>query len=273
MLLLGNSLLQQKSTSLEKANLKLRLQELCNTNLSDDNIDSLIQQNFAKIECYADLLLFVQTSKAFFVIIFGETAVFALQITSLEQHVVDERILYECMFKVDLLFGIKFAYAIDRISQTFLTKCMDRSSIGVIDPSFYDMSFLTSGVQHQRFSGILPPCLVQTSTITSVIASKQKDATKGDHKEGKGKPKEDRFVVNENRRLEWIIPESVRVGDVFPADAMKEVPDFKTGVKCCVHFHSKGWCFKNCGLAESHADLSKTVGETYHTWQAKHRKA
>ena len=144
------------------------------------------------------------------------------------------------MFKVNLLFRMKFAYTIDRILQTFLTKYLDCSSIRVINLFFYDISFLTSSVQHQRFLGILPPCLVQNSTIVLVIADKHKVTTKGDNKEGKGKPKEDRFVVNKNRRLEWIIPESVRVGDVFPADAMKEVPEFKTGVKYCMHFYSKG---------------------------------
>ena len=59
LLLLGHSLLQNKSNTIEKTNLNFKLQELYSSSLSDDNINTLIQQNYTKIHTYGDLLLFV----------------------------------------------------------------------------------------------------------------------------------------------------------------------------------------------------------------------
>ena len=160
-------------------------------------------------------------------LILGETSIFVLQMTSLVNYVEDKRILYECAFVNDMLFGMKFAYSIDRIFQTFLTKCMDRSSISTIDPSFYGVSFLMSGVQHQRFTGTLPPSLM-------VQVGQEAQYSKKSLSKPKEKVKEDRYVLNESHRLEWILPESSCVSDIFGSEALKEVPVFKGECKCCV---------------------------------------
>ena len=68
---------------------------------------------------------------------------------------------------------MKFACALDRMLQTFLTKCIDRAFIAQIDPSFHDMSFLTSMIQHQRFTGMLPPCLMESANPKFMSENKE----------------------------------------------------------------------------------------------------
>ena len=160
---------------------------------------------------------------------------------------------------------MKFACAVDMLFQTFLTKCMDVPSIAQVDPHVYDISFLTSMVQHQRFTGSLPPCLMQSSTPSC-------ESPKNEIKKRKDpKTNEERSVVNKKKRLEQIIPETSRIGEVFNSEAIKCVPVFKDEAKVCVRFHSKGHCLSNCGLKASHVDLPAKVGDQYHTWQLKYR--
>ena len=64
--------------------------------------------------------------------------------TVLVVHVEDEGLLHEIAFEVDPFFGTKLAYAADRLFQTFLTKFMDMPTVAQVDPSFYDISFITS---------------------------------------------------------------------------------------------------------------------------------
>ena len=102
--------------------MKCRLQVMHAKTLSDDNVDSLMQTNYAKIASYPDLLLFVQISKGFIIVILGEKSVLVLQIGSLVKHVEEELTLHECYFNMDPLFSMKFAHAIDITLQTLLVK-------------------------------------------------------------------------------------------------------------------------------------------------------
>ena len=151
---------------------------------------------------------------------------FVLQIIALQAHAQDERILRECAFAIDSLFGMEFTCSIDRVLQTFWTKCMDRTSIDQIDPSFYDVSFLTSSVQHQRFTGTSPPCLLSGNDSFEKL-----DAEKSKEKKRKDKNLGDRWQINENKRMEWMLTKSTHIGEVFTTEAFKEVPDFASGKK------------------------------------------
>ena len=50
--------------------------------------------------------------------------------------------------------------------------------------------------------------------------------TEEQHVSKKISAKEDRCVKNNNPKLEWILPESYRVSDVFSEESLNEVPDF-----------------------------------------------
>ena len=100
---------------------------------------------------------------------------------------------------------------------------MGRSSVGQKGTSFCDAYFLTSGVQHQIFAGILSPCLSDAKFANAY--TKEKPVSK------KGSSKEERCVKNNYQNLEWIVPDSTRVSDVFSEEALKEVPAFRGDCK------------------------------------------
>ena len=120
----------------------------------------------------------------------------------------------------------------------FLAKFTDRLQNFQRDPSFYDASLLTRGLQCQSFIGMLPPCLSNLDTANP-IANEQSPT-----KIGKltGKLTEYFCVKNEDKKLEWILSESTRVSDIFSAESLKDVPNFKDDCKCCARYYSKG-CF------------------------------
>ena len=182
LILLGNSLLHNNNSLTEKESLKLQLQETYDNQLYDENIAALILLNFVKINCHADLVVFVKNSKIFLCVILGDNYIFVVQLSILWIHLEDESILYECAFKSDPLFGMTFVHALERVLQNFLTKHMDRASIVQIDPSFYDISFydisfLTSMMQHQRFAGMLPPCLMESASPKFISEDKDNNHT------------------------------------------------------------------------------------------------
>ena len=104
-----------------------------------------------------------------------------------------KEILNECYFKMDSLFGITFAHDIERMLQTFLLKCMNRSSFVQIDPLFYDTSFMTSKVQQRLFIGMLPPCISDTK-YTNIVTEEQPTSKKNS-------TKEDKHVKNNDSKL------------------------------------------------------------------------
>ena len=107
----------------------------------------------------------------------------------------------------------------------FLDKCMDCVCIGHINPSSCDMSFITSSDQHQNFVGTLPPCV-----LFGYNSAKKLEINKSKrYRKNIDKKKEDSYQVNDSKRMEWMLPESTRVGEIFTAEAINRVPDFTPG--------------------------------------------
>ena len=98
----------------------------------------------------------------------------------------------------------------------------------------------------------------------SQTSGKSKEDKDNKKSKNKGKAKEDRYIANDNQHLEQILSELVYVGDVFGAEALKEVPEFTPRCKCCIHWHSKRFCFGNCGMKESHQKMSSKTPKAYY---------
>ena len=137
---LGQSLLHQKSSATEKATLALQLQELYSSNLSSDNIQALIQSNYAKVKGYTDLSRLVNAAYVFLVILLGDMAAFTLKFEIVKSHVQTDYYYYEIQFQLDPLFGVKFIQKLDRTFQLFLSKCMDRPTLQQVGPSACNLS-------------------------------------------------------------------------------------------------------------------------------------
>ena len=118
---------------------------------------------FVQISNHDELRSWPTISRTFLIIVLGPKVISVFQISVLAQHVEDKGLFRSRAFKVDVLFGVEFACAVDRLFQTFLMLCMDSSSIALIDPSFCDISFLIFMVQRQRFAGMLPLHHMQSS--------------------------------------------------------------------------------------------------------------
>jgi len=255
-------LLHQKSSATEKATLALQLQELYSSNLSSDNIQALIQSNYAKVKGYTDLSRLVNAAYVFLVILLGDIAAFTLQFETAKSHVQTDYYHYEVQFQLDPLFGVKFIQKLDRTFQLFLSKCMDRPTLQQVGPSACNLSGFIDDVENSTFIGSLPPALTQQSPV--ITPSPKKDQRK---------PSDSRSVTNDSKKPEWIIDEKLRISEVFSKEALKEIPDFKPGMSCCARYASKGHCFTNCPMAESHCVWPKAVQSQCHSWQSKHRHA
>lgn len=114
LLFLGDSSLNGKSSTAEKAALTLRLQELYNKSLSEENIQTLVSSKYASVKDYTELSRLVEASNAFIEILLGDDSAFSLQFNLVNDHVKTEYYYYEMQFQLDPLFGLKFVQKLDR---------------------------------------------------------------------------------------------------------------------------------------------------------------
>ena len=184
----------------------------------------------------------------------GNDSAYALQSNLVKEHVKSEYYYYEMQFQLDTLFGLKFVQKLDRKFQLFLSKCMDRPSLKVIGPSACDLSSFIEDVENGIFIGSLPPALSSDSSRLQSDSPGKKD---------KKKSTSNGSVNNKSKKPEWQIGDK-RVGEVFSKEALSKIPEFKTGVSCCARFASKGYCFDNCSLRESHCEWPTDVQKAYH---------
>ena len=60
---------------------------------------------------------------------------------------------------------------------------------------------------------------------------------------------------NKNKRLEWMIPEEMKIDNVFNDEVLHCIPFLDDGNNTCIHFHSKCYYVNNCKHKESHKVL------------------
>ena len=137
--------------------------------------------------------------------------------------------------------GMKFTNSADRLFQIFITKCMDRSSIVLIDHSFYDTSFLIIMVQHQHLATMILLWLMPSSLYPTEPSTKRKYS----------RTTEECHVANSSKFLEHIFPEGHRIEEVFSREVAHCMPTFNGDIKSRICFYSNYFYFKNC----SHKNL------------------
>ena len=115
--LFGHCLTHNKSTSIEKASLVLRLKEVHNNKLSNDIITSLITCNYAHIHHSTNVLRMISTTTFSFTIITGPIPIATMQLDKFKMHVDKHFIMCEMQFQKESLFGTKLCYLVDHQMQ------------------------------------------------------------------------------------------------------------------------------------------------------------
>lgn len=140
---------------------------------------------------------------------------------------------------------------------------MNHPSLKAVGSAAYNLSQFIEDVENGTFVGSLPPALSSDSPRIENSSSLKKE---------KKKPSSNSSTNNAHKKPEWSIGNK-RVGEVFCKEALSKVPEFRSGISCCVRFALKGYCFENCSLKESHCEWPSDVQKKYHQWQAEHRQA
>ena len=88
------------------------------------------------------------------------------------------------------------------------------------------MSYIVASVVHLQFQCTLPK-LFTISSLHSVPTAFLSGVS------NMKKEKSERYIKNEFVHPEWKLAESIKLGDIFSADTLKEVPIFKGKVRLC----------------------------------------
>jgi hypothetical protein len=116
------------------------------------------------------------------------------------------------------------------------------------DLELMDFSTLFKDILLNRFDLILPP------NITKVTRS---DPSSESNSIKKPKPTETAVMVrNQNQMQEWKLRRDERWDTVF-CNKSRQGPTLSIGSKPCLKYHAKGFCFDDCSLIRSHAELNE----------------
>ena len=128
---------------------------------------------------------------------------------------------------------------------------MDCSSLNEVSTLAHDLSNFICDVENSYFAGSLPPVLVSDHLSIAADSPTKKQKNKSST--------ENISISNLNKKPEWQIGKKLCVGEVFNKEATACVPGLKPGLSCCARCASKGYCFDDCSLKESHYDWPPAV--------------
>ena len=126
-------------------------------------------------------------------------------------------------FTKDLLFGHRFMCILDQYFQRFLSKYLLVNSIVDVNPSYFDMPYISQSFVHFRFSCDLRSSFSNVSKLSLVPVRSPITTDK----------ELDRCHKNELARLEQMLPKSTKFADIFSPELQKSTPVFKGGCQCC----------------------------------------
>jgi hypothetical protein len=186
----------------------------------------------------------IQALKTLSTYFFGIRSFISQGLTKLVNSCMDNRQLLRTKLYMDQQFIAKFIYAVDDRIYQWLRQCSAADAVTDTDLELVDFGSLFKDILLSRFDITLPPNISKVKNI-----EKPSDA---ENKKLRASPV---MVRNHKQINEWKVRSSERWDTVFRAKS-RHGPTLSIGGKPCLKYHVKGFCFEDCGLAESHMELN-----------------
>ena len=232
----------------------LQLKELAGKGLSNDDVESALKQGIKVPKTIEEMRFSIFNTTAVASFFFSKWSLLSSKLLEVHNHLVRHYPIYEASLAEDYLFTAKFLFAIDTRIQIWLKMCEIKEFREEVDDKLLNFDEVLNQVILRTFSITLPP------SIQHVFEKKQTKRTEYTEGPGPKRPKKtndrDRDerssrVLNDGKIDNWILNQDQYASKLRHNSCLKLRPKI-SDVPLCHRFHSRGYCFDNCGNKTTH---------------------
>lgn len=231
---------------------------------SDHDMKEAIKQGVITPSCPNELQHQTKNLWGLSSFFFGDGAELAVNLADLLLSLQQHSLVIEAKHISDPTFCTKFGYAIDTRVYRYLEMCKTAVDREQVDSSAIQFNSLVQAVLYDNFHQNLP------ATFAEFSPSKKRDLEKEEDTEEefsrKKKAKEDKKkLMNKGQIEEWLCKDKDEYRRKFAGKHQDKKPKIN-GVYMCQRWHTKGHCFQNCSMKDSHipsTDLNDKAKEEY----------
>ena len=202
---------------------------------------------------------------------FSKWSLLSRKLLDVHNHLVRHYPIYEASLVEDHLFTAKFLFAIDTRIQIWLKMCEIKEFREDVDDKLLNFDEVLNQVIPRTFSITLPPSIQHVfEKKHSKRIDQESDGPGPKRKKSNDREREDRSARTQNDgKLEnWILNQDEYSSKLRHNSSLKSRPKLND-VPICHRYHSRGYCFDNCGNKSTHIASNKlpaNVQKDYLTW-------
>lgn len=249
--------------------LVLLLKESSSKGISNDDIEGILKQGVIVPRSAESLRVSIHNFWGAASFFFSSDSLLPLSIQKIHDDIVMNTTIYESLIDQNKEFTAQFLFSIDTNVQLWLKECRNEKFREDVDDELIDFSSLLRKVKTRQFIISLPSSFKHLIEKDSNHSNSTTDNPSKKRKTNNNNS-EDR-VENRGMIQDWIVDNDVYVKKLRHGKHLQERPQVED-YPMCHRWHSKGYCFGNCGNISTHIDSSKlsdTQKEKYSTWLKK----
>lgn len=185
---------------------------------------------------------------------FGRDSIIERRLYRLRARCEENPDILEMAHYQDPTFFAKLLCMVDDRINSFFRSCIRAQCLDDTADYLLDLEAIFFQVQSRAFFYSLPPGVKQVTPSTS---DEEKDRkTDGPPNPKKQKTEEQERRVPNKSQAKELRMERGEKWSMFQGK-LKDVPRLESGEKPCIRYHVKGYCFKDCKMAKTHAPITE----------------
>ena len=247
------------------------MKELAGKGLSNDDVESALKQGVKVPKSIEEMRFSIFNTTATASFFFSKWSLLSSKLLDVHNHLVRHYPIYEASLAEDSLFTAKFLFAIDTRIQIWLKMCEIKEFREDVDDKLLNFDEVLNQVILRSFNISLPP------SIQHIFEKKQPKRIDQDlngpgpkRKRGNDQERDERStrILNDGKLDKWILNQDQYTNKLRHNSSLKSRPKLED-TPVCHRFHSRGYCFDNCGNKATHIASNKLPTETqkdYFNW-------
>ena len=237
----------------------LQLKELAGKGLSNDDVESALKQGVKVPKSIEEMRFSIFNTTAVASFFFSKWSLLSSKLLEVHNHLVRHYPIYEASLVEDHLFTAKFLFAIDTRIQIWLKMCEIKEFREDVDDKLLNFDEVLNQVILRTFNITLPP------SIQHVFEKKQPKRLDSIHdgpgpkrKKSNDRERDERSsrISNDGKLNKWILDQDQYSSKLRHNSSLKMRPKL-SDIPLCHRFHSRGYCFENCGNKATHIASDK----------------
>ena len=249
----------------------LQLKELAGRGLSNDDVESALKQGVKVPKSIEEMRFSIFNTTAAASFFFSKWSLLSTKLLEVHNHLVRHYPIYEASLAKDHLFTAKFLFAIDTRIQIWLKMCEIKEFREDVDDKLLNFDEVLNQVILRTFTITLPPSIQHVFEKKQIKRLDQDFNGPGPKRKKNNEKEESRNtnrIPNEGKLENWILDQDQYTKKLRHNSSLKSRPKLHD-VPMCHRFHSRGYCFDNCGNKATHIASNKLpdeVQKSYKLW-------